>query len=305
VKSETCYLRVVSVLGQRYSYFLRGYTSLDYPEWIDLQWVKKEAILASLTIALSPEGVAISLPKSPFGGIWSEGDLSSFALEQFIQELLSKLKEMGVHSIRLIQAPKPYVPQHDLITYLLQKSGFRLENMSSHQFFVGKEKIEEFVKNARPKYSLKIKESNLEIRVGSLQEFQFLYEIGDWNSQRGYEVRFDENRLISQVSDYPERYYLISVFHKNKALAHTVAVKLTEDSMYYYLSAIDPKTTLKGLGELLLFQLFQLAAEQKSAFIDLGSSEIESGPNHSLIYFKSRFSNDISNKTTWTRTLEP
>ena len=66
---------------------------------------------------------------------------------------------------------------------------------------------------------------------------------------------------------------------------------------------MNPKITLKNGGELILHELFQLAVEQKVDFIDLGSSDLVEGANHSLMFFKSRFGNDISNKITWIKNI--
>ena len=141
------------------------------------------------------------------------------------------------------------------------------------------------------------------IYCADINNFDFLNDIRNWNSARGYSTLFDEKRLIQQVAEFPDRYFLISILSENQALAHALAVKLVPESLYYYLSAIRPTSNISNGGDLLLQGLFQLAVEQKSDFIDLGSSEVASEINASLMFFKSRFSNDISNKVTWTRSF--
>jgi hypothetical protein len=56
---------------------------------------------------------------------------------------------------------------------------------------------------------------------------------------------------------------------------------------------------LTGGGDFLLLELFLLAKDQKVDFIDLGSSDVGECPNYNLMFFKSRFSNEISSKMTW------
>ncbi|WP_243739680.1 hypothetical protein [Algoriphagus boseongensis] len=301
MKSDSFSLRVVSANEERFPYFLRKYSSPNFSQLLDFQWIKKSKIHVSMTLAISESGEAYSLPQSPFGGIWVEESISLEALLEFIQAVLERLKEIKVHLVRVIQAPKQYEEHSDLISYALQESGFHLEKLTSHQFFIGKKRIGKFVQKSLPKYLSKLKENNLNVRINPIQNFSFLEEIRLWNGQKGYEMNFDENRLIQQVSEYPERYFLISISdsRQEKSIAHSLAVKLTPNSFYYYLSAIDPKSQAKGLGEILLMYLFKLAEKHKAEFIDLGSSESEAGPNHSLIFFKSRFSNDISNKSSW------
>ncbi|HCX75155.1 MAG TPA: hypothetical protein DHU93_06820, partial [Algoriphagus sp.] len=117
------------------------------------------------------------------------------------------------------------------------------------------------------------------------------------------QVNLDESRLIQKVSSFPERYFLISIKNEGIAQAHSLAVKLSSNSMYYYLSAVDSNTKFKHLGDLLLWGLFQLAVDEKVEFIDLGSSETDSGPNHSLMFFKAKFSNDVFNKIIWIKDI--
>ena len=201
--------------------------------------------------------------------------------------------------VRLIQPPKPYEPQGDLINYLLFKNGFSQQTVLSHHFFLGKKKIKKLVKEEQVKFQTKVREAGMMVQIGPIQSFGFLQEISSWNGDQGYKTFVDEKRLIAQVSDFPERYFLISFFKDGQAVAYTLAVKLVPDSLYYYLAAIRPKASVKNLGELCLFHLFHLASEQGVDFIDLGSSDVREDGKHNLMLFKSRFSNDISNKITW------
>lgn len=285
------------------AYFLRNFETAGFLDQLEYCWVKKGRVKISLTLAISKNREAISLPQSPFGGIWIQESVSSAALEGFIRAVLDDLRLREVSLFQLSQPPKPYETNLDLINYILFKIGFVQESLLSHQFYIGKKKIKKLVQEEQSNYAAKSKEWGLKIQVGSIQNFGFLQDIRAWNQARGYLVPFDDARLIRQVSDYPERYFLISIFKENKALAHTLAVRLLPDSIYYYLAASLPKSPVKNLGEMCLFHLFQLASDQKLDFIDLGSSDSGLSANHKLIFFKSRFSNDISNKVTWTFNL--
>ncbi|GAA0879523.1 hypothetical protein GCM10009119_24910 [Algoriphagus jejuensis] len=298
-ETEVHELRVFSSIGESHPYFLRNSPIVGIDRQLDFAWVKKGKLKASITFSISDNADAVSLPQSPFGGIFVEMNLSSASLEEFVKAVLVELKRRQIITVRIVQPPKPYEPGSDLINYILFKNGFEQEAVLSHQFFIGKKKIKKFVKKEQLKFQTKAKESGVKVQVGSIQNFGFLQEIRTWNREKGYESSFDEKRLIAQVSDYPERYFLITVSKDGNAIGHTLAVKLFPDSLYYFLSAVHPKSPLKSVGELCLLQLFQLAAEQNTNFIDLGSSDTDAGANHSLMFFKSRFSNEISNKISW------
>lgn len=291
--------RVIDPLKSGKPYFLLDVYPKGGGQLFEYQWVKKEKVRAYSQVILSNSGEAISLPGLPFGGIWTDGMIKTDELEQFIGELIEDLRKKSCVSLSLIQSPKPYEPLAPLIDSILHKVGFVQESVQSHQFFMGKKKIKNIAEDFKEKSKLAKKEPDLSVFMGKILNFNFLQEIKKWNSERGYQVTFDESRLIQQVSEFPERYSQISILHKNKPVAHALAVKLVPESLYYFLSAIYPGAKVSNLGDRIIQSLFRLASEQKAEFIDLGSSETNGGINHSLMFFKSRFSNDISNKVTW------
>lgn len=301
--AESYELRVIPSFEKKWDYFLRNFPIQGYSNQLDFLWIKKEKIRASISIAISPEGQAVSLPQSPFGGFWLEESMSSEALEGFIRALIEELPERGVTELSITEAPKPYCHDNELVNYLLSKCGFEQKEIVSHHFFLGRRKIKKLVQKERSGFVLKAKEAGVKVIYGPIQNFGFLQDIKSWNQLRGYTVNFEENRIVQQVSDHPDRYFLISILKNNEPIGYCLGVKLTSSSMYYYQSALNPKVHLKNGGELILQELFQISMDQKVDFIDLGSSEIPSGVNHSLMFFKSRFANDISNKITWTLTF--
>ncbi len=301
--NESHELRVVSSLTEYKDYFLSNFLPDTYQEQLDFKWEKNHKTKANITFAISKDGEAISLPQVPFGGFWIFEDLSSSSLAAFIFAIIKEMKHRGIQSISLTQPPKPYETHYDLINYLLFKSGFEQTKLQSHHFFIGKKKIKKLAQKESLKLKKKYTNSGLKISHSSISNFGFLKKIRSWNTQKGYFVEIDENRIIQQVSEYPDRYFLITVSKDGDEIGYSLGVKLTSDSLYYFLSAMIPNGPVKNGGELILNELFQLAAIQKVNFIDLGTSELEDGANHSLMFFKSRFSNDICNKITWVKKI--
>ncbi|WP_339758313.1 hypothetical protein [Algoriphagus aquimarinus] len=296
-------LRVISASTEAKDYFLSNFPIDGCQEHLDFIWEKKHKAKANITFAISNDAQAVSLPQSPFGGFWIQEGLSSTSLEAFIMAIEAEMKLRGIRSISLTQSPKPYEPQSDLINYLLFKNGFEQGKVLSHHFFIGKKKIKKLAQKEVVKLQSKSKIAGLSVSHSPISNFGFLNDIRFWNLEKGYEVAIDDNRMVQQVSEYPDRYFLITLRKNSEAIGYSVGVKLTGDSLYYFLSAINPKIRVKNGGELILSALFQLAVEQKVNFIDLGSSDLEEGVNHSLMFFKSRFSNDVCNKIIWVKKI--
>lgn len=289
--------------SSRKDYLLSNFSIQGELELLDFFWIKKGKKKALITFSISKDYVASSLPMAPFGGIFVLEKLQSDSLEFFIQEIVSNLKERRVKQIKITNAPKPYEEYYALINYLLFKNDFVQKNILCHQFFIGRKKIKKWVTQEQSKFLKKIHEQGLKIITDSINNFNFLTDIRQWNMERGYQVNVDENRIILQVSEQPDRYFLISILDSGIPIAHCLAVKLFPDTLYYFLSAINPKTQLKNGGDFLLHQLFKLANDEKVELIDLGSSDLANDVNHPLMFFKSRFSNDFSNKITWVKTF--
>lgn len=294
-------LRVATSVDQTCDYFLPQAGVVD-GEFLDFIWEKKGKIKARIAFSIS-NNEARSFPKVPFGGIWCDEKLGSSALDNFIEAIIKELKIREIKFISIIQPPKPYVSPSDLINYLLFKKGFKQEEVIHYQFFVGKKKIKNFIEKDPNDSNLKKHTTGISIAHHSISSFGFLKEMRQWNEKRGYKVSMDENRLIQQVSVFPERYFLISLKKENEIIGYALAVKLTSNSIYYAMSATNPELNMSNGGELIVGELFKLATKLKVDFIDLGSSDLEPGANHSLMFFKSKFSNESSNKIVWTKEL--
>lgn len=282
---------------------MSSFRSVEGLEQLDFVWEKKQKTKALVTFVLTKDGGAVSLPHAPFGGIWVLENLTSQSLDDFIESVLAELIHRGVKTIQITQAPKPYGNQTDLINYLLFKHGFVQGEVLSHHLFEGKKKIKKLAQKEAQKLHGKASKAGMKTEYSSISNFAFLKKISTWNRHKGYEVNVDENRLIQQVSEFPNRYFLITLIKDGTSVGYSLGVKLTQDSLYYFLSAVDPKASVKHGGELILTAFFQLAADQKVGFVDLGSSDLGEKANHSLMFFKSRFANDISNKVTWVKHL--
>jgi hypothetical protein len=270
-------------------------------QYVHFEDQKKGKVKIWITVAITLDQHAVSLPSSPFGGFWCEKGLNSTALETFIDLVTEYLKAKGVKSLTIVQAPKNYEPYSDLVNYLLFKLGWNLKNVLSHQFYTGSKRIEKYLLAEGPRIREKLKASGLKTSHHSISNFEFLKKIKVWNSEKGYKSSINEDYLVQQVSRYPERYFLLKLEKGDQVLGFVLAVLLTPNSIYYFLSGLDSRKGIKGGGDFLLFELFLLAREQKVDFIDLGSSDMGDRANLSLMFFKARFSNDISNKMSWVK----
>ena len=285
--------------GEYHDFFLQAFPPDKSSDYLHGKLFKKGQLKGEIFVSIDQDLNAVSISENPFGGIWIHGNLTPSAITFLIQELINVLRKKGIKSLIIIQPPDLYCHQSDLIIYLLFTAKFKLLKILTHQFLSGKKKLKQManahMKNCEKKASC----LDLKINTDKLHNFSFLQDISNWNQMRGYKSSFTEDRLIRQVSIFPERYFLISILHENIAIAHTLAVKLTNNSLYYFLSGINPKNQQSTTGELMMAYLLKLAVDLKVSFLDYGSSDNDGVPNHNLMFFKSKYTNVYSNKYIW------
>jgi hypothetical protein len=282
-----------------HDYFLLNFMPEDSIGYYHGTLIKKDVLKAEIFFSINKQGQAVSIPNAPFGGIIIHGTLASETICFFIREIKSAMKTLKVVTLTIVQPPICYCIQSDLIGYILNSEGFSLKKILTHQFFEGKKKLRKTSIKLNFKSTKKQKEADLQVSVGSIQNFLFLDDIKNWNHAKGHTSVVNENLLIHQVSNFPDRYFVISVVQEGKAISHALAVKLTGNSLYYYLSASNPKILHKVTGEIVMANLFELASQLKADFLDLGSSDLGGRPNHTLIFYKSKYTNTYHNKHTW------
>lgn len=277
------------------------------PSWsecvLDFCLFKQETYEAVATLALDGSGKAMSMPEATVGGIWSNRTLEVEVMKFFLESILEELKARGITSVDITVAPKPYQGMTDLISYLLFFLEFRQREFSVHYFFLGKKKIKSAFRDKELWLRKKLKKERLSVEKSGIHNFGFLEDLNRWVPESAEENRLDLGPLIEWVAEFPERFYLCSLTKHGEAVGHCLSIRLTSDCLYLLWAAIDPKNSLKYGEEILLLQLLQLAVDLKVSVIDFGVVDFTSASNHRLKLFKSKFSNDISGKVTWTREL--
>ncbi|MBD8487212.1 GNAT family N-acetyltransferase [Echinicola sp. CAU 1574] len=291
---------IVEQPNEDHPYFLHDYTPSEGERFFCAKLLKKQKPKGQLFFVLKKDGTAISLKNAPFGGFWLEKKISSESFQVFVEELTLELKALGANTLTVIQPPDIYESNNPLIHYILKTQGFFMDNMLLHHFLEDRRFMKGFLHAKSSKHRKRIKKLEYEIEVGGIKNFNFLKDIKWWRSQRGHEYNVQEEKLIQQVSTYPERYFLISLVQAQNTVAHVLCVKLTPNSLYYYLPAINPTLQETYTGEALLFEVVKLGESLGVDFIDFGSSDLDGKANHNLIRFKSKNANKAFNKISWT-----
>ena len=282
-----------------HDYFLQDYIPSNGERYFSAKLLKKQKCKVSVFFVVLKGALAISIENAPFGGFRVEKRVTSDSFQFFIGELLLALKSMGVTELKVVQPPEPYEQNTPLINYMLKKLGFEVVDIDLHHFLEDKKFIKGFLYAKASKHKKKLKRLNYSVEVGGIKTFNFLKDIKWWVTLRGNEYLVPEEYLIRQVGEYPDRYHLVSIFQEEEVISHALCIKLTGNSLYYYLPAIHPNLQNGYTAEAMLFEVIKLGESLGVDFIDLGSSNLDGQANHELNRFKSRYANNSSNKMVW------
>jgi hypothetical protein len=262
--------------------------------------LKKDKTAVKIFFAVSGRQI-ISLPDAPFGGFWSEQPFSAVAFLDFIKHLSAFFKKKGFQSMSIIQAPCLIEPKSEYFEYLLSQVSFQPTSTLYHLMSKGKQIIAEKAQYLTLNYADRMCRHHFTFKIDLVLDCKFLQKITEWNLKRGYAITWSAEKLEKDIQSFPSKYYVITVFRGDEPVGYVLAVRLSTSQLYYFLSAINPENQYVYTGEFLMMGLFQLAASLEIDTLDLGSSQLGSIPNFSLLHFKKRFSNAGGNKVTWTK----
>jgi hypothetical protein len=249
---------------------------------------------------VTQEHTAISLPRSPIGGIQFGG----YKEDDFIAEWAAIEKQLidhGVENLLITIAPIFYdfsIPKEWLLNF-----GFQIEA----------EEISHFI----PLFGeLRPKTHKMEQRI--LQKKQaFIIEVEGTNSleevheflsrcrnTQGLEISIDLNTLKKSFKELPENYQIFTARLQGQLIGAVITVLVNEKVAYYFLPATDVQFRSMSPMVHLIQYMYDYYQEKGFKLIDLGISSENGVPQSSLITFKERMGGIRSSRYTFRKELK-
>ncbi|MGB3184081.1 MAG: hypothetical protein WBB45_21990 [Cyclobacteriaceae bacterium] len=124
--------------------------------------------------------------------------------------------------------------------------------------------------------------------------------ISDYRRQRGHTISMSREELEQAFTVFPSRYHLFTVSQSQENLAVLVAVKVSEDILYYFMPANKPGTEALSPSVFMICELARWAQSYAISMLDLGPSLHSDGTfNESLAGFKERMGGITSFRKTF------
>ena len=263
--------------------------------------IKNKKIEASLHFHVE-EGIARSPRKSPFGSVEFSEELPTIVLFQFLEYVLAKLQALSLSRIIIKNPPQHYNPRKTaLLQTFLFNLGFRVVDAEVGAVLpVCSEKFEDRIDNWEFRKLRQAQESGAMFRALGLDQLDQVYDfIFDCRKQKGYSLSMTLDELRETVRVFPDRFMLNGVFHQEKMVAASIAIRISSDVLYNFYSAHNVSYDYLSPVVLLIDGLYQLCQSQKIALLDLGTSAFQGKPNFGLLDFKLRLGAEPTPKLTF------
>lgn len=250
--------------------------------------------------------VARSIIQSPFGGIEFSNKLTTKTLFQFIEFFSSRLQGMNCNSMIIINSPLAYNPGHLAIaeTFLLN-AGFSVMTAELGSIIPISEKSFEEILHPRKKRKLaQSSEANFQLKRLAADSLNEVYHfIESHRKEKAYTLSVSLEHLQSSFARLPDAYTLFGVYHESKLVAASVAVRVSKEILYHFISDHVRKIGEARPALLLMRGIYRYCQEHKIKLLDLGTSAADGMPNFKLIKFKSELGGVSTPKLTLVKRL--
>ncbi|WP_421876266.1 hypothetical protein [Marinoscillum sp.] len=244
----------------------------------DFQFIQTDSAQLAYSIEKT---TAISLPQSPFGGIFTtnedQQELFQF-LDQAKQELTGKVRQL------LIKQPihvYPSVATNHLIDYGFQK---KLSEISHFVDLINFEPDQLHLMQKR-----KLDSSSFDLQLLPVKQLPSVHEfIENARAEQGIHINTSLDTLSKQFEAFPDRFLIYGAYHLEELAATCIVSLPTDDIAYYFLPASSATYRSKSPMVALMVYLYDDLRKRGFTYLDLGVSSINGVPQHSLINFKER-----------------
>lgn len=275
--------------------------------WVSFVAVNKKSEQIEALIYYHLEGTLAKTPyRSPYGSFVFSKNSSSDFLQAFINLTEQKLKDKGVKSVLIRNAPDAYDPEKSerLKNTLIQLAyKIELEEIST-VIPVGKDSFESSLHRSHKKKLKKCREGKFVFQFLSVDHLEEVYGfLKTVREEKNYTLSMSLDELKKTADAFPDNYLLSVVKDKEKIIAANISIRVNSRVLYNFyhdhLSLYDVVSPVILLNE----GLYDYCQQHGFKLLDLGTSTINGKPDPELITFKVRLGGQPAHKLTFVKNL--
>lgn len=251
---------------------------------------KTDKIVAHLPVFLDENGKAYSPGKAPFGSVQLTVQLPETILADFL--MLVKRYLLEVKNCRIMQIksyPFAYAPASSAkLTDLLLKQNFSVTHSEiNHHITVEDNSLEVKLHPSARRRLQKCRKNGFVFQEENAKALPEIWSfINACRLERHHEPPLAFEKLMDLFQKFPQHFRIFSVREQNKLAAATIAVRINNQILYNFYPASPILYNTFSPVILLNEGLYEICKQEGIEILDLGTSNLPSGPNFPLITFK-------------------
>lgn len=248
---------------------------------------------------------AKSIIQGSFGGIETSASVSNKTLFRFIEFFCTQLKASKCNSITIVNRPHLYDHAgQELIETFMINLGFHIHSAEAGSIIAVTPKSFSEIIHPRKKRKLNQSQHGFEFRLLPKDSIEKVYTfIEEHRKQKEYVLSISLEHLAKSIDRLDDAYKLFGVFHEGTLVAASVAVRVSNNVLYHFISDHVRKVGDARPALILMQGIYEYCQQNKIALLDLGTSAIDGLPNFKLIRFKTELGGLATQKVTLKKAL--
>jgi len=264
---------------------------------------KHHRIEAAMFFYVSGEE-AFSPWRAPFGSVEFSETLPPESLFRFLEYIESRLSALGVTIVTIKNPSQRHAPaQLALLETFLFNLGYQVVDAEVGAV-VSVSRDPMTIDDWERRKLRQAREAHLEFREMSMDHLDDVYFfILACRKQKNYSLSMTLADLRKTVIQFQDRYVLFGVFHDDKIVAASIAVRVSSQVLYNFYSDHDRQYDHLSPVVFLLDGMYQYCVSREVTVLDLGTSAIDGKPNFGLLDFKMRLRGQPTAKLTFQKNI--
>lgn len=271
--------------------------------WVDAD---QHTVHAHIAFTLVDE-IAYSPHQLPFGGIEASIEIQQLALVEFLSQVESSLKNLGVKNIRIHQAPNAYFSQSTINDVLITRGYDIIQDRVFHTITVDDTALFDRMHKMEHRKIKKCRDAGAVFKElkksDKVSAFQWIERFRTLD-YKPPSMSWIDLRDVNQRN--PKLYKVFGVFIDGHLVAATVLVIVNKQSVYHFLPAshVDfPGYKQFSPMVFLVNELYKWCQSNSIKTLDLGTSYVDMKMKTTLAKFKENIGGKPSEALSWQKTL--
>lgn len=227
--------------------------------------------------------------RAPFGSVECSSEIQPEVLYRFVEHFELRLKNKGVTDIYIKNPPRAYAPAKLslLETFLMNQKYTATDAEVDAVIKVTERPFAANIRHSEKLRMLQAERAGFSFAELGTDQFRPVFDfIAKCHQEKDYQLSITHGEMERMVCKFPDRYLFFAVRQREKIVAASVSVRVTENILYNFLVNHDKEFNHLSPAVPLMEGIYEYCQRNNIGLFDLGTSALHGKPNFSLLDFK-------------------